>query len=451
MGARVQSVIGQWWDNERWHRRALLVIATGIAITHVVGILITTGIDGPLIQGDGRAYFAYLPSLILDRDLDLRNQFAVLRPEGNTPYPFGVGQSGRAANPFPIGAALLWLPGYAAGLALDAMTGVTDAHSPLGYGPGAVWGSAVWCLLLVGVGAEATRKLSRACVGVREAFPATVMAWVATPALYYTLITPLYSHAAAWFAVSLMLWCTWRAAQHPHSLGLWTVAGLVAGSVVSVRFQDAPLLSVPLIVLACMRYRSDRGRMTVLPLMAWVTGAALGYLVQGLAWWVIHGSWLPWRDMGEFSVPALSDLFGTLFSLGYRGWISWTPLVLPGLIGLVILGRRAEAPMTRWFAWAGLVGIVGMLLLDLIHPYGAGAAFGGRRYVSVTPLLALGLTAFLGGLAGPVARVVAWRVFPLLTVWNLWVLASYELLIIRHGVYPTLLETVRHAAGLGIS
>ena len=158
---------------------------------------------------------------------------------------------------------------------------------------------------------------------------------------------------------------------------------------------------------------------------------------------------LPPGVVGALATPSIAELGGILFSLGYRGWISWTPIVLPGLVGLVVLARRAETPHARTFSWAGLVGIGGMLVIDLIHPFGEGAGFGGRRYVSLSPLIALGLAALLGRHAGPRTNAIAWVLLPVFTVWNIWLLVSYELLIIRHDVYPTLLQTVQHAVGLG--
>ena len=140
VSAEIRSRIRRWQSNEVWHRRALMMLAVGLIFAHVIGLLVTTGLDGPMVQGDARSYFAYMPSLLLDRDLDLRNQFAVLRPEGDTQYPFGVGRGGRARNPFPIAPALLWLPGYTIGVGVDALRGQTATDVLLGYGVGAVWG-----------------------------------------------------------------------------------------------------------------------------------------------------------------------------------------------------------------------------------------------------------------------------------------------------------------------
>ena len=98
----------------------------------------TSGLNGRMIQGDANGYFACLPSVVLDGDLDLRNQFERLRPERGDPQrPFG-GTDTDAANPFSVGSAILWLPGYLVGCVLDwALWTLGASVRPIGYGPGA--------------------------------------------------------------------------------------------------------------------------------------------------------------------------------------------------------------------------------------------------------------------------------------------------------------------------
>ena len=144
----------------------------------------------------------------------------------------------------------------------------------------------------------------------------------------------------------------------------------------------------------------------------------------------------------------IRDSVQVLFSTGYQGWISWSPLILPSIIGLVILTIRGHSSSVRILAVASLMAIVGMIAIDLVHPFGPGASFGGRRYISTTPLLTLGLAA-LPTLTPPQHRR-GWVVLvSILTLWSLWLLLSYELLIIIHGVYPTLIEASAYAVGLG--
>ncbi len=438
-----------WGTNEVWQRRILMGMTAAMALVYIVGLTLTTGRRGSAVKGDARSYFAYLPSIVIDHDLDLRNQFAVLKPEGDSEYPFGVGPRGRAKNAFPIAPALLWLPGYLIGLATDAVVGSKAGNTrPFGYGFGAVLGTAVWSILLVVIGAETSRGLVQRGVGMREALPATIMAWLGTPALYYTVISPLYSHAPAWIAVGLMLWLTWRADEMGDHVGIWIASGLASGWVVAVRLQDAPLLVVPMLSLAMTLRRVDSGREALILPIAWSIGTALGFLATGLTYYWTNGFWVP-LEPGSLGSFKLSTLTAVLFSVEYQGWISWTPIVLPGLVGLVLLAMRPGQERVRRFAATGLAGVLGILFLDVVNPFGAGAAFGGRRYVSVTPLIALGL-AYLLANGGRRMRTAAWTVLPILTVWNVWLMISYELLI-HHGLYPTLLQAARHALGLSIS
>ncbi len=50
-------------------------------------------------------YYAYARSLVIDRDLDFRNEFAVRPPSSGT-----IERDGRQLNKFPIGTPLLSLP-----------------------------------------------------------------------------------------------------------------------------------------------------------------------------------------------------------------------------------------------------------------------------------------------------------------------------------------------------
>ncbi len=407
----------------------------------------TSGLNGRMIQGDANGYFAYLPSVVVDHDLDLRNQFDRLRPEKGDPQrPFG-GTDTHAANPFSVGSAIFWLPEYLVGCALDwAFSTLVASARPIGYGPGAALGTAVWVIMLAGLGADVTRRLVQQIVGVEYGLSSTVMIWLGTPALYYTLIAPLYSHAVAWFAVSLMIWSAWVASQRESGSALWGAVGLLSGLVLAIRQQDAPTLLIPLSLLV-LSARSAPGGRGVRPFIAWTVGVLLGFLPQALTSLRINGSLMPIDDV-SLSPPTLSHAAAILFSTGYQGWMSWTPIVLPSLLGLGLLARRSNPRDVRVLAMAGFAAIVAMVAIDVLHPFGAGAAFGGRRYVSTAPILTLGLAAIL---ALPVrSGFPRWKwALPALMGWNLWLLASYELLTTFHGVYPTLHAAARYAVGLG--
>ena len=432
---------------DRAQQAAVAAAAALVALVYLLGTAYSSGLSEPLVQGDARSYFAYLPSLALDRDLDLTNQFAVLRPEGGDPrYPFGIGAHGRAANPFPIGPALLWLPGYLAGLAVDAVADRLGYDTgPFGYGAFAVWGAALAAIAWVGVGAELSRRLARELVATRYALPATLLVWFGTPALYYTLVAPLYSHAAAWFAVALAAWLGWCAFKHEDDPARWFAAGAASGLVVAIRLQDAPLLMVPA-GMALMAARSAR-RPRVVGAMA--AGALAGYLPQACAWYALHGEIIPRQGLGAPNPPSFSRIAAILFSTGYEGWLSWTPLAAAALVGLALIARGPFPAPERSIAVSSLCAVAALVLIDTIHPYGQGAAFGARRYVSATPLLIVGTAGAIAWcLSQPRLERAGPLIIGLLAAINLWLFVAYELLIMRHGVYGSLATTWRYAIGL---
>ncbi|HKE18048.1 MAG TPA: hypothetical protein VKB80_24395 [Kofleriaceae bacterium] len=72
------------------------------------------------LTGDATYFHAYLPSLVLDGDLDFTNQYALT---GNW-YGFGKTELGRPANIFGIGPALFELPAFLAGHAVARASGL---------------------------------------------------------------------------------------------------------------------------------------------------------------------------------------------------------------------------------------------------------------------------------------------------------------------------------------
>jgi len=426
-------------------RAVIAALTLGCIVAYLGGTGLATGVDGELVQGDARSYFAYLPSLVLDGDVDLRNQFTVLQPQGrDQPAPWGVGPGGIAANPFPVGPALVWLPGYVAGMGLDWLSDGLGSSRPLGYGPGAVWGAAVMTILAVGLGVllafEVAARLNRS---ENAALLAAVAVWLGTPLLYYTIVSPLYSHGVAWFAAALFAALCLRATEGgPRH---WLLAGLAGGFLVAVRLQDAPIVALgpALLLLATPGARLPHWA-------AHVAGGIAGYLPQGYVWWRLYGSVIPIEPHAETGSFSLAKLGSVLLSTGHEGWLTWSPIVLLGGAGLVALGR-SERPPARAVALAAAVATAGIVWLDVVHPYGAGSAFGGRRYISLGVFGAIGLAAFLFANDDRSAARARWTrpLAVVLVLYSLWLFVAYELLAIRHSVYGTLLEVMRYGLGLG--
>lgn len=419
-------------------------------LLYLFGILWTTGVDGRIVQGDARSYFAYLPSLLLDQDIDLGNQFEdeYFAGRDDARYPFGEGVDGRAVNVMPIGPSLVWSPGFLVGAAIDAVTrGLGTGQRP-GYGPGSALGASLMSILAAGLGAWFSYRFLRQLASSRIALGATLLVWIGTPALYYTVISPLYSHTAAWAAAAALLAFLPRDGSYAPTSRRALSLGVVAGFLVCIRLQDAPLLVLP---LGCL-WLNDQDATARLKWIGWFTlGAACGYLPQGFTWYRIFGTLVPVAP----EVTVGTDLAGSplaragevLFSTGYEGWLSWSPLSLMGLVGLMVMAAGTR-PDRRRLASLGLLALAGMVFLDAIHPYDAGVSFGGRRYLSFTPLLAAGLAEIFqrarSGITSMRIPIAGW-VAVALAGWNLILLVSYEMLVLRHDTYAPLHRVVRYA------
>jgi hypothetical protein len=103
-----------------------------------------------------------------------------------------------------------------------------------------------------------------------------------------------------------------------------------------------------------------------------------------------------------------------------HGLISWTPILLPALVGLVLLWRHdRELAACSWASFAA------MYYLVAAHPDWHGiSSFGNRFFISLTPLFILGLAIFLQEFArifhrGPAAFATAFVIIFVLMVWNL--------------------------------
>ncbi len=69
-----------------------------------------TELPQALFVSDGFGYYIYLPSAVIDRDLDLSNQITQIPYEGKKQFYQIASKTGRTTNQFPVGSAIFWLP-----------------------------------------------------------------------------------------------------------------------------------------------------------------------------------------------------------------------------------------------------------------------------------------------------------------------------------------------------
>jgi len=243
--------------------------------------------------------------------------------------------------------------------------------------------------------------------------------WLGSSAIYYSLISPSYSHAASMLTSAIFFWY-WMSTGREASLRRSAALGALAGLAALMRWQDAIFLSVP-ILDALLRPASWRSRVTSAgaAAVAWVAA----FSPQMAVWQVLYGkpfavpqgaSFLQWTQPHVIEV-LLSD---------NHGLFSWTPLLLLSVAGLAVFSYRRRAlalPLT-------IVLLASWYINAAVADWWAGEAFGARRFLSLFPLFVLGLAVWVQPPAGA-GRVRVTRIVLALALvaLNVLLLFQYEL------------------------
>jgi hypothetical protein len=408
---------------------------SGFSKALVLLFLVTLPLVNPWIRGDGVGYYAYVRSVLIDHDLRFENEWLAgnsffvqsrldssggLRADLYTP-------TGRIANLSSVGPSILWAPflvvTHAVVLALDRVGFSIPAD---GYSRPYVTTMAVATALYGFLGLCFAYALARKYFGEAWAFLATVGIWFASSLPVYMYFNPSWSHAHSAFTVAWFLWY-WHRTREGRTFLQWILLGLLAGLVVDVYYPNGLVLLVPL--LESLRKYWHRwstqprgwsviGRLIIANLLFAIAGI-VAFLPTIVTRAIIFGS--PFSTgyaplaIWNWSSPALWQV---LFSSNH-GLLSWTPILIPALLGLGVLWRS-----DRFLACS--LGAVFLVFYYLIASYSSWhgiSSFGNRLFISLTPLFVLGLAAMLSRfgewLRSPrVARMAAGATVGVFVLWN---------------------------------
>jgi hypothetical protein len=295
-------------------------------------------------------------------------------------------------------------------------------------------------VVYAGVGAWFCYRACRALMPEAPAFWGALVAWLGSPVVYYSLVSPAYSHAPSMMVCAIFcdVWLRTRGDDRPRRY-VWL--GLLAGLAALVRWQDIVILGLPeleLVAALVMRRRSLGAVARAIAIMA--AAALVMLLPQMLAWNAIYGSYLVVPQGSGFMRWTSPALLSVLFSLRH-GLFSWTPALLLAVAGWWALIRRD--PLVGWPIV--IVFLVTVYVNASVSDWWAGEAFGARRFAGNTVFLALGFAALFAGEFWRTRAVALRWTATLLVVYNLLFLFQYQLFM--HGAtalapYPTTLQQV---------
>ncbi len=368
--------------------------------------------------------FAWARSTAFDHDADFENEYQYFYDSGavhttgfRETFLERQTESGRRPNFAPVGTAILWAPFMAAGHVVARLSGAsTDGYSHP-YIAAVTYGSALYGFFALGLTFLITRRL------IGPGWWPTIAVAIGTPVTFYMYVTPGFSHACSAFAVALFLYVWLRVRDR------WTTAGALAlglaGALMAmVREQDVffvagPALDFSRYALGVMR-RPRSAIAASVPRAKWghlcataATGAAafaVGYVPQLAAYQAVNGHPSP-TELVSRKMNWLSPHFLAVMFSPEHGLFVWTPLALIGVIGLVALATGRSGSRYRDASWVGALALLMVVLQAYIsgsvESWTVAGSFGQRRFVGLTPLIALGLAA--GWSAALRSRTRLWR------------------------------------------
>ena len=377
-------------------RRPLTAIGlAGVALlgAYITAMIVLAKPDGRVVFGDATHHFVQLRSLVYDRDLHFQNEYVrIYRLRGDEPGTEWIFRdltdTGRVRNYMPVGPALLWAPLYLLFSALQlAASWAGLARPPDGFDRLLQMVPGITGVIAATLASAITWRAVRKTAGDDSTTVAVFGVWFGSHAIYYTLVSPSYSHAASMFAASLFfsVWIGARARITVRRVAGW---GALVGLMALMRWQDVVFGVIPLIEI--LRWRVSWPQRVRACL---ATGAAflVVFAPQMAVWTVLYGQPFALPQGPSFIQWTHPHPWAVLFSDNH-GLFSWAPLLLLATAGLLVALWRQPV----WRLPLGAVLLLSWYINAAVADWWAGEAFGARRFLSLFPLFVLGLATWLG-------------------------------------------------------
>jgi len=386
----------------------------------IMVFLFTLPFINPWVRGDGVGYYAFARAPLIEHSLDFREdwmhantsfQMARLDMNGSEKSidPAQFTKTGHLNNHFSVGPAILWAPFLAVAQGFVKAADAAGAHIAAdGFSRPYLIAMALSTALYGFAALWISFRIARKFVAEPWAFLATLAIWFGSSLPVYMYFNPSWSHAQSAFMVALFLWY-WLRTVGARTVWHWLVLGAIAGLMMDVYYINAILLVLPMGESIAAYHSAIRQRVGAIASRMLACDAAFSAALIAafsptlITKKIIYGSFLNfgYTERWFCNSPAFLKV---LFSADH-GFLSWTPVLILGVIGLVLFARR-----NRMLA-LGLLGVLVLYVyvIGCYQDWDGISSFGNRFFVSLTPIFVVGFAGLVDWLAATVAvRGAAW-------------------------------------------
>jgi len=343
------------------------------------------------IVGDGYGYWAYLPAIVINHNLDFRQALQPvkkIRKGVNDDYINAYvlpADNGGQINKCFAGLSVLMLPFFL----IICLVAKIYGYDVDGFSYPFQLGASIIALFYLFVGLFYLTKLLR-LYSVRSFVISCVLAALvfATNLYYYVTMEPTMPHVFDFALMSVFLYFIAKSIrEYSFNNVRWAAAAL--GIAVIIRPTNVLiLLAIPLLAGSwALTVEYVRRALTSSVTYKAAVIFFMAISIQLLLWKSETGHWFVWSYPGEgfnFSKPHFTDI---LFS--YRkGWFVYTPIMFLGLfIVLYVFFRQ------NWFRLFYLLGFFTVItyVLSSWWMWSYGASFGARPFIDFYPVFAFAI------------------------------------------------------------
>lgn len=417
----------------------------------ILVFLLTIPFIQPGLQPDGRGYYAYLRSPLIDHNFRFASDWndppdkmlllcgpctSEVKQYWNNPantlllvtldnkiYANPMTKTGHLPNFYTVGPAILWSPFVAAAHLGVLVADHLGAQIPLDGHSWPYIAALSGATTLYGfLGLWLSFQLAKRYAEEKWAFWATLGIWFGSSLPVYMYLKASWSHAHSAFTVALFLWY-WDRTRGTRTWKEWLMLGLFSGLMVDVYLANGIFVLAP--VLECVATylqtaEDPRGLWNSMKMsLLFLAGGVLGFLPMLITREIVFGNPFTFGMYTKVPWNWRSAAFGAVLFSKEHGLFVWTPILAAAVLGLFALKRGDP-----WLSRICLAMTLIFYCLIAVYPWwDGGISYGNRFFISLTPIFVLGLAAGMSRAAtlwGD-SRAAARRLVPvamLLVLWN---------------------------------